>query len=146
MQAMVCQFLSRDIYTVRSYVDADNGFGASIRTYFTLKATCDGEKVSLVSLNFDEGNNSLLDFQEDLDDIGNQIREDNDTGNYSISEEAVWQYCMDRWDYYDALEGGYSGDKYTEQVFIDAGNEFGISASEAERIWDKVDKEKLGIG
>ena len=86
MQAMVCQFLSRDIYTVRSYVDADNGFGASIRTYFTLKATCDGEKVSLVSLNFDEGNNSLLDFQEDLDDIGNQIREDNDTGNYSISE------------------------------------------------------------
>lgn len=87
----------------------------------------------------------LNEFQSDLDSVGDELRQENDTGNYSNNDEAIWQYCQNRWDYYDALEGGYSGDKYTEQVFIDAGNKFGISATEARRIWDKVDKEKLGI-
>ncbi|MDI9457454.1 MAG: hypothetical protein QM344_05935 [Bacillota bacterium] len=41
--------------------------------------------------------------------------------------------------------GGYSGDKYTENVFQDAGDKYGISASKAESIWNKVEKAKLGL-
>ncbi len=67
------------------------------------------------------------------------------TKNLTATEEAIWKYCNDRWEYYDRLEGRYSGDKYTEQVFKDAGNKFGISADEAERIWTKADRAKLGL-
>lgn len=87
----------------------------------------------------------LKSFQEDLDEAGDSLIEENDTGNYSASDEAIWQYCMDRWDYYDELEGSYSGDKYTKQVFEDAAKKFGITASKAESIWNEVDKEKLGL-
>lgn len=86
------------------------------------------------------------DFKEDIDDISDDVYEKaNDSKKYTNKEEEIWKYCMDRWEYYDELEGGYSGDKYTEEVFDDAGEKFGISDSEAERIWDKVDKAKLGI-
>jgi predicted Zn-dependent protease with MMP-like domain len=68
----------------------------------------------------------------------------NDSKKYTNAEEDIWKYCMDIWEYYDELEGEYSGDKYTENVFNDAGKKFGISDNEAEKIWDKVDKAKLG--
>jgi len=86
------------------------------------------------------------DFKEDIDEVSDDVYEKaNDSKKYASKEEEIWKYCMDRWEYYDELEGGYSGDKYTEEVFDDAGEKFGISDSEAERIWDKVDKAKLGI-
>lgn len=61
------------------------------------------------------------------------------------SEQEIWQYCKDRWEYYDKLAGEYSADKYDKEVFNDAGNQFGITSDEAFRIWDKVDKEQLGV-
>lgn len=64
---------------------------------------------------------------------------------YSDKEESIWQYCRDRWTYYDKLEGGYSGDKHTNDVFNDASKKFGISATEAKSIWNKVDQANLGI-
>lgn len=90
-------------------------------------------------------NQQLLEFQKLMNDTGASLRTTKDTKNYSYSEEEIWQYCMNRWDYYDRLAGGYAGDKYTSQVFKDAGKEFGISAAEAERIWDKVDRSKYGL-
>jgi hypothetical protein len=86
----------------------------------------------------------LSSFQEDLASQRGEF-EKNDTGNYSSSDEAIWQYCQDRWKYYDNLEGGYSGDKHTKDVFNDAASQFGISASEAESIWDSVDQAKVGL-
>lgn len=90
-------------------------------------------------------NNQLKELQKQLNNAGSSIRATRDTNKYSYSEEAVWQYCMNRWEYYDQIEGGYAGDKYTKQVFRDAGNQFGITASEAERIWNKVDRSKYGL-
>lgn len=87
----------------------------------------------------------LQEFQKLMNDTGAFLRTTKDTKDYSYSEEEIWQYCMNRWDYYDRLAGGYAGDKYTSQVFKDAGKEFGISAAEAERIWDKVDRSKYGL-
>jgi len=84
-------------------------------------------------------------FEQDLDAYGDELQAENDTGNYSGSDEAVWQYCEDRWDYYDRLEGGYSGDKYTDQVFADAASKFGISSNEAYLRWQSVEQKKLGL-
>lgn len=63
----------------------------------------------------------------------------------SGNDEEVWQYCVDRWAYYDTLEGNYSADKYTDDVFNDASANFGISASEAQSVWYEVDKVKTGV-
>lgn len=60
-------------------------------------------------------------------------------------EIKIWQYIRERWNYYDSIDDKYAGDKYTQQVFSDAAKEFGIQASKAEQIWDKVDKATLGI-
>lgn len=60
-------------------------------------------------------------------------------------EYEIWEYCRNRWEYYDKLEGKYSGDKHTEDVFNDASKEFGISSSEAKEIWEKIDLEQMGI-
>lgn len=87
----------------------------------------------------------LSSFQEDLASQRGAIESANDTHNYSASDEQVWQYCQDRWKYYDNLEGGYSGDKHTNDVFQDAGTEFGISPSEAKAKWDSVDQAKVGL-
>ena len=87
----------------------------------------------------------LNEFQKQLNDTSASLRATKDTKKYTYSEEEVWQYCMNRWEYYDRLEGGYAGDKYTNQVFKDAGNKFGISATKAKEIWDKVDRSKYGL-
>lgn len=64
----------------------------------------------------------------------------------SYTDEEVWQYCVDRWAYYDSLVAdGYSADKYDTEVFNDGSTHFGISASEVQATWDKVDKAKMGI-
>ncbi|AKL95580.1 hypothetical protein CACET_c21330 [Clostridium aceticum] len=85
-------------------------------------------------------------FGKDLEEVSKELYANaSDTGGYTNEEERVWKYIMDRWSYYDDLEGGYAGDKYTKQVFQDASIRFNITASEAERIWNKVDRAKLGI-
>lgn len=61
------------------------------------------------------------------------------------NDEQIWQYCVDRWAYYDTLEGEYSADEHTDDVFNDGATQFGISAGEVQATWDKVDKVKTGI-
>ena len=70
-----------------------------------------------------------------------------DTTNITSTgtDEQVWQYCEDRWTYYDTLNGEYSADKYDTEVFNDASSNFGITASEAQSKWDKVDAVKKGV-
>ena len=61
------------------------------------------------------------------------------------NDEAIWQYCVDRWAYYDKINGSYSSDKYDTEVFGDCSSQYGITPSEAQATWDKVDKVKMGI-
>lgn len=84
-------------------------------------------------------------FKDDLHYIEDEMRANaTDSGGYSNQEEKIWKYCMDRWEYYDIVEGKYSGDKYTVNVFADAAAKFGITATQAEDSWYKVDSAKLG--
>lgn len=45
---------SGDLYYVTAYVDAQNGFGATLRTGFTVYAKLDGTKMVLDHVDFDE--------------------------------------------------------------------------------------------
>lgn len=47
---------SGNTYIVKSYVDAENSFGAVIRNNFTIKFERDGEKYTLIEAYIDEGN------------------------------------------------------------------------------------------
>lgn len=114
--------------------DTNNGDSSNI----------ENSKSSSRGLSEKEFQSQLNDFQENLASQRSEF-EKNDTGNYSSNDEAVWQYCQDRWKYYDSLENGYSGDKHTQDVFNDAASRFGISTSEAKRIWNSVDQAKLGL-
>lgn len=83
---------------------------------------------------------------ETLEGLSDELHEGaTDIGGYNKQEEKIWKYCVDRWNHYDKLEGGYAGDKYTKNVFEDAGKAYNITSKEAERIWNKVDRAKLGI-
>ena len=85
-------------------------------------------------------------FGKDLEEMSDELYANAvDKGGYTSKEEEIWKYCRDRWEYYDRLEGDYSGDKYTENVFQDAAVRFNITSSEAKRIWEKVDGAKLGL-
>jgi hypothetical protein len=81
---------------------------------------------------------------------GNVFKDDQEKIEKSMStiteyEKKIWQYCMDRWEYYDIIEGEYSGDKYTDNVFQDAVNEFGMTSQEIKTVWEKVDRASYGL-
>jgi len=55
-----------------------------------------------------------------------------------ISNMDIYRWIDARYDYYDKLYGDGSGDKYTEIVFKDAGDKFGITPEEALKIWTEA--------
>jgi hypothetical protein len=113
------------------------------------KKSEDKSATAIIEEKWEDEDGSYLatdEFKEDLDEISDDVYEKaTDTGGYTSKEEHIWKYCMDRWEHYDNIEGGYSGDKYTKNVFQDAATEFNITNVEAENIWNKVDRAKLEI-
>lgn len=77
--------------------------------------------------------------------VSTRKEESADTTVSTSTHEEVWQYCVDRWSYYDKINGSYSSDKYDTQVFGDAGVNFNITPEVAQATWDKVDKVKTGV-
>lgn len=54
----------------------------------------------------------------------------------SSSEKAeVKAFIEARYAYYDELDGKYSGDKYTEQIWQEAAEKFGVSTADIDLIW-----------
>lgn len=92
-----------------------------------------------------KGSNSLI-MALDVFDSSTSTYQPPSTYLTSDNDEQVWQYCVDRCAYYDTLTtDGYSADKYNTEVFNDDSTKFGISASEVQATWDKVDKVKTGV-
>ena len=55
----------------------------------------------------------------------------------SIAEKmAVKEFIYARYDYYDQLEGKYSGDKYTDQIWKETAEKFGLTTADIDLIWD----------
>lgn len=54
----------------------------------------------------------------------------------SASEKSeVKAYINDRYEYYDKMNGGYAGDKYTETIWKETADKFGISTTDVDMIW-----------
>lgn len=100
------------------------------------------DKFELISLKEELNRNTI---EENLDILNRYDKRTVTNGTYPSTDEQVWQYCVDRWAYYDKLEGKYSADIHTDDVFNDASAKFGITASEAQSKWYKIDKEKCGL-
>lgn len=50
-------------------------------------------------------------------------------------KKAICQYIQGRYDYYDSVEDGYSGDKYSDTIMEEASNKYGLSIGQIKIIW-----------
>lgn len=50
-------------------------------------------------------------------------------------KKKICEYIQSRYDYYDSLNGGYAGDKYTDIIWQEAMNKYGLTSSQLDVIW-----------
>lgn len=56
----------------------------------------------------------------------------------TTSEKAdVKAFINARYEYYDKINGGYAGDKYTDQIWKETAEKFGISIADVDIIWSE---------
>ena len=62
----------------------------------------------------------------------------NGYSNYGLTnsdKKAICSFIQSRYDYYDILNGGYAGDKYSDIIMEEAAEKYDITADEAFDIW-----------
>lgn len=47
----------------------------------------------------------------------------------------ICEYIQEQYDNYDKLEGRYTGDKYSDQIFEDAAHNYGLTVEQISIIW-----------
>lgn len=63
-------------------------------------------------------------------------QEQNNYNSLSDSKKKeICQYIKSRYEYYDSISGGYSGDKYSDTIMNEAANKYGLTVSEVKVIW-----------
>lgn len=50
-------------------------------------------------------------------------------------KKAICKYIQSRYDYYDKINGGYSGDKYSDTIMQEAANKYNLTVSQIKVIW-----------
>lgn len=50
-------------------------------------------------------------------------------------KKEICNYIQSRYDYYDKINGGYAGDKYTDTIMEEAAKKYGLSVSQIDIIW-----------
>lgn len=50
-------------------------------------------------------------------------------------KKAICNYIQNRYDYYDSVNGGYAGDKYSDIIMQEAAKKYGITEEQAYIIW-----------
>ncbi|MBR6619898.1 MAG: hypothetical protein IKK85_06110 [Clostridia bacterium] len=50
-------------------------------------------------------------------------------------KKAICEYIESRYDYYDSIYGGYSGDTYSDTIMKEAANRYGLTVNQIEIIW-----------
>lgn len=50
-------------------------------------------------------------------------------------KKEIFDYINSRYDYYDKVEGGYAGDKYTKKIWEETSRKFGIPSRYVDEIW-----------
>jgi len=51
------------------------------------------------------------------------------------NKQSICYYIEGRYDYYDSLNNGYAGDKYSDQIMQEAASKYGITSEQAYIIW-----------
>ena len=63
-------------------------------------------------------------------------KKENNYNSLTKSEKkAICNYIQSRYDYYDSLNGGYSGDKYSDEIMRDAAERYGLTVDQIKIIW-----------
>ena len=53
-------------------------------------------------------------------------------------KKKICEYIQERYDYYDSIYGGYSGDIYSDTIFQEASEKYGLTVEELNIIWMKM--------
>ncbi len=65
----------------------------------------------------------------------NSVSEKNALTMSASEKEEVIKFINERYDYYDKINGGYAGDKYTEIIWKETAEKFGITTTDVDMIW-----------
>jgi len=71
------------------------------------------------------------------DYVYSPISEKNYSDLNKSEKKCICDWIQKQYDRYDAKEGKYSGDKYSDSIFMKAGDLFGLSQDELKVIWMK---------
>lgn len=62
-------------------------------------------------------------------------KEDKYSSLTNKEKKEICEYIESRYEYYDNLNGGYSGDKYSDIIMEEAANKYGLTVTQIEIIW-----------
>lgn len=65
-------------------------------------------------------------------------------GRASLRELEIYNYLQSRWNFYEARDGKYISEKHDDVVVLETAKKFGLSSTEVLKVFNKVDKIKLG--
>ncbi len=51
-------------------------------------------------------------------------------------KKQICEYIQSQYDYYDKLEGGYAGDKYSDQIWEEVMDQYGLEEWQVTSIWN----------
>lgn len=71
--------------------------------------------------------------EEAFNDAAN--KENTYTNLTNSKKKEICQYIQSRYDYYDELNGGYSGDKYSDIIMQEAADKYGLTTNQIDIIW-----------
>lgn len=79
----------------------------------------------------------LLINEEDRADMYSQAAQSTDRYNSltNSDKKEICEFIQSRYDYYDSLAGGYTGDKYTDTIWQETMDKYGLTESQVDIIW-----------
>ena len=82
-----------------------------------------------------EGKKTTTEATDKLEKTASSSSSSSITDDKELAKK-VYEWCQERYEYYDELEGEYTGDKYDNEVIEDAAVHFEVSRSEAKKLYD----------
>ena len=64
-----------------------------------------------------------------------RMQEDKYMNLTNSEKKEICNYIQERYDYYDKLNGGYSGDKYSDTIMQEAAKKYGLTTMQIKLIW-----------
>lgn len=75
--------------------------------------------------------------EKDRDSVHEKAKGSTDYYNNltNSDKKAICEYIQERYDYYDSIDGGYAGDKYTDIIWSEISAKYGLTESQIDTIW-----------